>query len=219
MCFSVEASFSTSALLLVIGGASVVRVSRPSQLILASTPLLFSIQQFSEGVLWLNLLKPEASQVTQMATYVFVVFGQILWPTWIPLSILLIEKEARLRKVLRVLLASGILISCTLFYYLLNYEVSSRIVEHHIQYEFDTSFWPLGSFRLFYVVPTVIPHFFSSSKKIQIFGLWILGAFIVAEFFYSQLVFSVWCFFAAVISLYIFQMMGPRRAPYHEIKR
>ncbi len=43
----------------------------------------------------------------------------------------------------------------------------------------------------------------SSSRKIHIFGTAMLLAFFVAHTFYPETLFSVWCFFAAALSVII----------------
>lgn len=55
MCFSMEASFGASALLLGTGVAAAIKATSSPQRMLALIPLLFSVQQFAEGWLWLGL--------------------------------------------------------------------------------------------------------------------------------------------------------------------
>jgi len=86
MCFSATASFGASGVIFVIGAASISRVTKPGQLMLASTPILFSLQQLSEGILWLSLSRPDAVPYQQIAMYIFVIFGQMVWPSEVLLS-------------------------------------------------------------------------------------------------------------------------------------
>lgn len=55
MCFSAGASFGASAILVVIGVASLRKVQTRAHLPFAAIPLLFGIKQAFEGVLWLML--------------------------------------------------------------------------------------------------------------------------------------------------------------------
>ena len=55
MCFSAAASFTAGAVLTGIGVATLRKVEHPTYYLFASIPLLFAVQQFSEGVLWLTL--------------------------------------------------------------------------------------------------------------------------------------------------------------------
>ena len=54
MCFSATASFSAGAVLLGLGTLALKTASRPRELPFAAIPLLFAIQQLSEGVIWLT---------------------------------------------------------------------------------------------------------------------------------------------------------------------
>lgn len=55
MCFSATASFTSSAVIGVIGVATLARASHPREWLFASIPLLFAIHQFAEGAVWLAL--------------------------------------------------------------------------------------------------------------------------------------------------------------------
>jgi len=54
MCFSATASFSAGAVLLGLGTLTVKSAHRRRKMVLAAIPLLFAIQQLSEGVIWLT---------------------------------------------------------------------------------------------------------------------------------------------------------------------
>ena len=54
MCFSATASFSAGAVLLGIGALTVKSSHRRREMPLAAIPLLFAIQQLTEGVIWLT---------------------------------------------------------------------------------------------------------------------------------------------------------------------
>ena len=51
MCFSATASFSAGAFLLGLGTLTLKSARRPRELPFAAIPLLFAIQQLSEGVI------------------------------------------------------------------------------------------------------------------------------------------------------------------------
>ena len=91
MCFSASASFGAGIVLSVIGIASLKKVQHASQIPFAALPLIFAIQQFSEGILWLVLPNLEYLILRQVITYVFLFFAQIVWPVWVPFAILLLD--------------------------------------------------------------------------------------------------------------------------------
>ena len=68
MCFSATASFSAGAVLLGLGTLTVKSAHRRRELPLAAIPLLFAIQQLTEGVIWLTF-RYDAPQMNVLMTY------------------------------------------------------------------------------------------------------------------------------------------------------
>src|SRR6516162_9297541 len=92
MCFSATASFGASIALTAIGVASVSKIQMRSQILFASIPILFAMQQLTEGFLWLTFTHPGHPVAQNFATYSFLFIAQIIWPTWVPLSIFYLMK-------------------------------------------------------------------------------------------------------------------------------
>lgn len=90
MCFSATASFSAGVVLVGLGAFTLRAVLHPRELLLASIPLLFGIQQLIEGAVWLTF-RYEAPLVNSVMTYLFSPFSHVLWPVYVPLAVLLIE--------------------------------------------------------------------------------------------------------------------------------
>ncbi len=127
MCFSSEASFTASAVLAVIGIVTVKKVNHPSQLAFASIPFLFSLQQLTEGIVWVSLSHKELAFLQSTSTYLFLIIAQIVWPTWVPLSILMLEKNEKRKNALRLILGIGLGLSLYLTFCYLFYEVNAEI--------------------------------------------------------------------------------------------
>lgn len=89
MCFS-AASFTAGALLLGAGILAVKSARGPRELPLAAIPLLFSIQQLIEGVVWLTF-RYEAPLLNAVMTHAYSFFSHVLWPVYVPVAVLLIE--------------------------------------------------------------------------------------------------------------------------------
>ncbi|BBD55635.1 DUF6629 family protein [Planktothrix agardhii] len=90
MCFSATASFTASFSLSVLGVATPTQTTSKKQLLLATFPLLFAIQQFFEGVVWLNL-DNQSSRVYYIGIYVFLVFATAFWLIICPISVYLLS--------------------------------------------------------------------------------------------------------------------------------
>ncbi len=207
MCFSASASFSAGVVLSVIGVASLIKVQHPRQIMFASIPLIFAVQQIAEGFLWLTLPNPSYFYLQQFITYIFLFFAQVLWPAWVPIAILLFDKESKRKKLQKILVGIGLLVSICLAYLLISYHVQAKIIGHHISYKqfYTASFSIYGG--IFYIIATIAPAFFSHIKRMWMFGTTILISYFITLIFYEHYVVSVWCFFASIISISIFLIM------------
>jgi heme A synthase len=79
MCFSATASFSAAAVLGTVGVVALNKVKSKDQLMFASIPLLFGIQQAIEGLVWVSLTHSSDVFLRQFFTYGFLFFAQVLW--------------------------------------------------------------------------------------------------------------------------------------------
>jgi hypothetical protein len=202
MCFSAEASFIVGTTILVTGAISIKNVPERSQLAFAAIPLIFSLQQFTEGFLWIVLKEDSYSEWKGFLTCFFLVFAQVVWPTWVPLAFYLMTKDEKRKKILRWLTYTGGLVSVFLLYCLATYRVEARITHHHIYYEVDyPDVTKVGS--AFYFIVTILPAFISNARLAWVIGLLNLGSFIISRLFFEDHVISVWCFMAAALSVMV----------------
>lgn len=207
MCFSAGASFGAGAVLSVIGVGSIRKAQSPSQVLFASIPLIFSVQQLSEGVLWLALQNPNLEPLAPLATYIFLFFAQVLWPVWVPCSILLLEKRKRRTMACKILVGIGVFVSVYLAVCLVKFPPTAQIMGYHISYGQDFAI-PFSRFGgLLYALATIVPPFFSSVRRMWSLGLLIFISYIISWAFYADYIVSVWCFFAAIISISIYGIM------------
>lgn len=119
------------------------------------------------------------------------------------------EKNSKRRKWLAALSLLGMAVSAFLFYCMVAGPVTSSIVNDSIGYGIEVPF-PLASFS-FYFIATCFGSMISTSWKIRVFGTAMLIGFFVAHAFYPETLFSVWCFFAAVLSAIIYVHMADLR--------
>jgi len=207
MCFSATASFGAGVVLSIIGVASIIKVKHPSQILFASIPLLFAVQQIAEGVLWVTLPNPAYTLLSQVMTYVFLFFAQFFWPLWVPIAILMLEKESKRKRFQKVLVGMGMIVALYFAYCLISYPVHAKIVGYHVAYKVD---YPnlLGRYGgIFYLIATVAPPFFSHIKRMWMFGVSMFISYLITAIFYDHYVVSVWCFFASIISISIYAIM------------
>lgn len=207
MCFSAEASFGASAMLTIVGLATVKKVKTRAHFVFAVIPLIFAFQQFSEGFVWLSSINPSYIGMKKMAVYSFLFAAQVIWPMWIPISIYLLEPDPKRKKYLFVLLTLGSILAAYHIFCLLVFDFHSEIRNYHVYYEL---YFPrIGKVfdGTIYLIPVIIPPFLSSHRGMKILGSFIFSSFLVSVLFYEDHVISVWCFFAAIISVVVYSVI------------
>ena len=207
MCFSAGASFGAGAVLGTIGIVTLKKAKTTNEIPFAAIPLLFGAQQAAEGVLWIGLSSGNESW-KHFPVYIFLIFAQLVWPVWIPFSILQLENDRTRATIIKGMLGMGSCISLYLLYCVLVYEVKAEIHTGHILYtlSFPAAFAWITN--VFYFVPTVVPLFISSIKRIQLLGLAVLASFVFSKIYFMEHLISVWCFFAAILSIVIFWIVS-----------
>ncbi len=208
MCFSATASFTAGTVLLGIGALTLKSASRPRELPFAAIPLLFAIQQLSEGVIWLTF-RYEAPFLSAVMTHVYSFFSHVLWPLYVPVAVLLIEPLRSRRRALRAFAAGGIGLGVYLLYMLVAFPTISRITGQHIEYV-SPHFFAVAVMTL-YLLSTTVSPIISSHPMVKVFGVLALLAFGLAYYFYAAWFISVWCFFAALLSAVIYLHFAIRR--------
>jgi hypothetical protein len=215
MCFSAGASFAGGVIISAIGVVTVKKIHAPSQIIFASIPLFFGLQQITEGFLWVTIPRSEYAALEKFATYSFEIMALVIWPLMIPLSVLYMEKLKKRKKVLFVLMIIGGLLSGYYLICLLLFKVNPQISGYHIQYENDfPKSLAMPSF-LVYLCVTIVPLFVSSIKRTHTMAILMTFSCLVTAIFFTQYLTSVWCFFAALISGVVFWILSDSRKKFN----
>jgi len=176
--------------------------SAPRLRMFAAIPLLFAAQQAAEGVVWLAMNRANAAGVQGLAVTVFLGFALVVWPTWLPLSLLRMERQRAPRQRLTALTAAGIAVSAYAAVLLVRWHPIAQVAGHSIRYLYSAgpSALPPGFYLLAYAVPTVAPFFISSASLARVTGLALIGSLVAAAIVERDALTSVWCFFAALLS-------------------
>jgi len=219
MCFSATASFGASAVLATVGIISVAKAKTNPHRTFAAIPLLFAVQQFTEGMLWLSLKNAELASWQSSLTYIFLVFAMAVWPFWIPFTIWLLEKDAKQKKLIKGFVWMGSTVTIGVCVVLFSYPVevvtpfcfscptpASSSVYQHLHYEFAIPSLVkklIVAFSVLYIAATIITPFISGINKMKWLGIVFLISYLFAVIFYNGFVISVWCFFAAILSFVV----------------
>jgi hypothetical protein len=221
MCFSAEASFGAAAILAPAGIYCCCQAARkkPSWLPLAVVPLIFGIQQFSEGLVWLGLHRDD-DVLVHSASLVFLFPALTLWPFWVPLVMWVKETDPVRRRWLFALTAVSTVWFWVLYFPLISDPATpftTSIQHHSIHYDLEQlairRYLGRGVLQLLYVL-TITGALALGSEKVGLGpSLVVAASAVVALVVYWHAFISVWCFFAAVLSAYlvrVFQSLPAR---------
>lgn len=209
MCFSASASFATSAVLLPLGVMSLKRLpdADGNYRAFASFPLLFGIQQFIEGLLWLSLTD-DSSVPAKLPALGFLFFVFCIWPVLVPYAAYAVEERPLAKRLLGAMQGLGVLFGIAMLGPLLMYEdwFGLEVIQGSIHYSVTSIFdgrVPDEALGVVYTLLSMLPLLLSSSVQLRRFGLLVLVSFVVSILLYSYAFISVWCFFAAALSVQV----------------
>ena len=226
MCFSASVSYSVAAVLVATGLYAVQQARRrpPPYWMWALVPIFFGFQQAFEGRVWQVLDAGNASAAVPFALG-FHFFSHFLWLWWLPLCSYLVEpsqsslsnKSSNIKKLRKWVIGGCAIFGAfagTLVYSVMLFHpewMSVAVREHSILYDFsvpDSSaiHMPITPVTLYGLI-ILVPLLFSSHRQIKIFGALVVLSMALASATYNAASISVWCFFAAVLSLYIVYMI------------
>ncbi len=217
MCFSAPASFIAGGALCAIGRETVKKTRVKTELPFASIPLIFGIQQFIEGLVWISLGTPMLNlYLNHLLSFAFTFFAYVFWPVFVPVAILLMETDLLRRKILKVFACMGFITGIYLFYTMVNLPVTSQIVQNSISY----SMGEVYSIPVFfmYLAATCATCIASSHRMVNIFGITLFASCFFSYQCYTYTFFSVWCFFAALLSFIVYLHFSPLNDVVREIK-
>ncbi len=210
MCFSATASFTASAVLGGIGIATVKNTKDRSDLPVASIPLFFAIQQAGEGFLWLALKGNSPisqfisdNQLVMFLTYFFLFYAFLWWPIYTPCAYYLAEKVRGRKIVMGALIVGGLISGVTLYSSFMLQPVTPRIIGSCINY--DAHLFVPAPILALYVIATIGAGLISSNKTIRMFSMLLGISAAVTSYQYYINFTSVWCFFAAVLSVILYR--------------
>jgi hypothetical protein len=211
VCFSAEASFAVGGALIPAGAFCIgaAWLKKPSYLGLAAVPLFFGIQQVSEGFVWNALHHGDAAQVRSTSLF-FLFFAVALWPFWFPFLTTIMEPQPA-----RKWIFAAITLAASAWFWILYFPLlvgpdallTTRIEHHSIQYEYpDLAIYetiPKLPLRLFYLLSVALPPMFGSENWGRIPALVLGASAAIAALVFDYAFVSVWCFFAAVLAIYL----------------
>ena len=191
MCFSAPASFIAGTALSVIGVAALRKTRARTEIPFALIPLLFGIQQLTEGVIWLTF-SHDAPLLKQTMTYVYSGFSHVLWPIYVPFAMGFMEVVPWRKNVIFGFGVAGVTVGIYLLYHIVATPMVAEVVGKHIVY--DSPHFYLIPVMVVYLAATCVSCFFSSHGFLKLFGVLLLLSFIAAYIIHVWALVSIWCF-------------------------
>jgi hypothetical protein len=215
MCFSAPVSFTASAVLAVVGIATLRQTTHKNQIFAALAPIFFAVQQLNEGFLWIALTStPPNPMWISFFQKVFLFFGGFFWPVWIPFALFKLERAPVRRKIFQIMLLLAVIyVVLALRMYFTSVSDASLCVICNYSIQYPTFFqgpWKPVIALIYWINVTLSP--FVSAFPL----MWILGAlgvfsYAIAYYFYYYTMFSVWCFYGAISSSALFLIFRSAR--------
>jgi hypothetical protein len=201
VCFSAEADLASAAVIGAIGVATLTKVRAPREIPLAALPLAFAVHQFVEAFVWRDL---EAGHTpsTGAAVSLYLLFAWVLLPVLLPVAIMLVEPPGPRRRRLAVFVVLGAVAAGYLALAILDGSVSAHATHHTIQYGGAGDLADVAT--VLYVLATCAPPLFSGFRAIVWFGVANVVAVAIIVLVQSEGLTSVWCLWAAVVSVLIY---------------
>jgi len=177
----------------------------------AMLPFLFGLQQLIEGGVWVSIDAGE-EEITHALALGFLFFSHVFWLGWIPYSAYLTESSQRLRQGFLLIAMFGLLFGAVMFVPMLfNAELLTvSVVKHSIDYKLriiSDGYVSQQFITIVYMMIILVPLLLSTDRFHRVFGVLVTISSFVTWIFFGWVFLSVWCFFAALVTLYIFFMI------------
>jgi hypothetical protein len=202
VCFSPEADAVVGGIVIVVGVDALRHVRARNQIPLASLPLLFGLHQVSEAFVWWGLQGDVAHVVERAALWAYLLFAFAALPVLIPVAVGLVERSPSRR---RVIIGFGILgtaVAVALVAALVRGPIHTVIDGRHIAYDVDALHFG-AQLTALYVIATCGALLACSHRDIATIGALNLIVVPVLMGLTINGFVSLWCFWAAIVSILI----------------
>ena len=165
-------------------------------------PLLFALQQFTEGFVWLGLEGAVGELALQHSTFLFMLYAQGILPFLMPLAVLLIEPRGlRFYGILFcTLIGAGL--GAYMIYAIVGFPSTSFVDRHSIAYhnELTDKLWVAAA----YEIATCGALVLSTHRVVRWLGLLNIVGLTIVLITKAYAFTSVWCLYAAILSVMLY---------------
>jgi len=208
MCFSPIASFVSAAAIATIGVATLRHVRETRTFLFAATPMLFALHQFVEGLVWLGLQGWIGPIGRDHAAFLFTIYAQGLLPFLMPLAVTLMEPAGWRHRVMIGLTAIGAVAAAWDTYGLIF--LPSRVFIDHNSIAYRNEMTGSLTISLLYILATCGALLLSRYRVVRWYGVINVVALTIVQIVKAETFASVWCFYAALMSLILYWQFRSR---------
>lgn len=216
MCFSATASFALAGALAPVAGYALWTAGGLGRrwLALAAFPAAFAMQQAVEGWLWLGLDAGNEAQVA-LAARGFLIFSHFFWPAFVPFAVMCAEPYGWRRRAARWLAVAGAAFGLSICVpsILLSDWLATEVIGGSLEYQTTLIYdgvVPRPVLRGIYAAIVLSALFVSSHRDVVVFGVYVAVSLLATLWVFPETFISVWCFLAAVLSIYLAVMFWAR---------
>ncbi len=197
---------------------------------MAAIPVFFGLQQFAEGLVWVGLARQDRHFV-HAASLFYLFFALPFWPFWIPFCAFISESCPKKKWFIGFISLVGLAVGLVLYLPIVDPDLlETRLADHSSHYDIAAGSTPKGTFpvenehphpsirydisrglafallpplawQLLYLGVVAAPFAVSSTKGYLGLGIALLLSAMVSHLFFRYAFVSVWCFFAALLSM------------------
>ncbi len=200
MCFAPEADALVGVIVVAVGADALRHVREPKQIPLAALPLLFGVHQLTEAFVWWGLQGSVSHALERTAVWTYLLFAFGALPMLIPLAAGLVEPLRERRRIIAAFGLLGLGVGSTLTFAMFRGAIHAMIDGRHIEYQVD-AVGRGGQVTALYVIATCGALIASSYRDLAALGVLNLVAVPVLMWMTLSGFVSLWCFWAAIVSI------------------
>lgn len=212
MCFSPEADLVVGSVVVAVGIDALRHVRAPREIAVASLPALLGLHQITEAFVWWGLRGDVARSIERVALWSYLLFALSALPVLVPIAVGLVERSMTRRYLIGAFGVVTIAVAAALASAIFRGPIGAEIEHGHIAYQVD-ALRSGGHVTALYVLGTCGALLASGSRDLRLLGALNLAAVPVLAWLTLNGFVSLWCFWAAIVSVVIAIHLRRRHAP------
>ena len=200
MCLSPQVDVTVGIAISGVAVDTLRHCKHPRLLGLALLPAIFAVHSFTSAFVWLGLLGDVSPEVLNAATGLYLCVAFVLLPMYAPAAVLLIEPRGWRRTVFVLLVLAGLYAGMAFLVALIQGRGSAVACDFYISFNVDST---ATSVAVCYILATCGALLLSGQHILVYWGMVNALAVGALAFWSSRGLPSLWCFLAAVSSVFI----------------